>query len=165
MKKIIFLLLAAVAFLIKATAQNLPLPTGKPQLPAPVLKPVQPADLVITNISLTEAVFSNDLKNWVIKVSVTVKNAGGLMSIATDLKAFAKQTSNNTWKPTGTMGILIGLRPGESVTKEYVFVDKQKLLPARAGFEFKVQADSNNKVTESNENNNVSAILAVPAAQ
>jgi hypothetical protein len=110
-------------------------------------------------------VFSNDLKNWVIKVNVTVKNAGGLISASTDLKPFAKQTGNNAWKHTGTMGILIGLRPGESVTKEYVFVDKQKLLPARAGFEFKVQADTYNKVTESNENNNVSAILAVPAAQ
>ena len=164
-KSIAFLLVTVSSFCVTVTAQNTQLPIGKPKLPAPVLKPLQPADLVITHISLTEAAFNNDLKSWVIKVNITIKNAGGLLSIATDVKPFAKQNGSNNWKHTGTQGILIGLRPGESVTKEHVFVDKLRVLPAAGGFEFKVQADASNKVTESNEGNNTSVVLTVTNLQ
>jgi CARDB len=168
-KNILVSAVVLLACCIHAAAQNPQLPSGtavKPSLPVPVNpKPVQPADLLITSMSLTHAAFDVNLKGWVIKVNITVKNAGGLLAAPTDIKPFVKQTGNSSWKHTGTLGILIGLRPGESVTKEYVFVDKLRVLPQRGGFDFKVQADTGNKVTESSENNNFSSVITIPAAQ
>lgn len=170
MKKNIALLAAALfTCCIFSAAQNPQLPSGtavKPSLPVPVNpKPVQPADLVITNMSITHAAFDINLKGWVIKATITIKNAGGLLSANTDIKPFVKQSGTSAWKHTGTLGILIGLRPGESVTKEYVFVDKLRVLPQTGSFDFKVQADTGNKVTESSENNNSSSVITLPAAQ
>lgn len=165
-KRILFLLLLSGILFTQLPAQNVQIPTtGKPQSPMPELKPLQPADLVITNCKIVNAQFKDSIKGWVIKTMITVKNTGGFPTTSTDLKPFVKQTGSGSWKYTGTLGILIGLNPGESITKEYVFADMQKILPRGCTFSFKVQTDTQNKVIESNEANNETAVLVVPPAQ
>ena len=131
------------------------------QLPAPEkLTLLQPADLVITGMSVVNAVFNTNVKAWVIKVNITVKNTGQIITAATDLKPWIKK-STSVWKPIGSPAILIGLKPGESLTKEYVFVDKLKVLAPLDVFSFKVQVDASSKIKEGNETNNESLILNI----
>lgn len=157
MKKLI--VLVSLFATVCAQAQN-PSAINR-ELPAPKLKPLQPADLVIANTTLVNAVWSPDLKEWVIKVNLTIKNTGQINTTGTDLKPMVQKTGTSQWKHTGTNGILIGLKPGESVTKEYVFVDKQRILGRTDSFRFKVVMDPFNKVKEANENNNESALLNI----
>jgi hypothetical protein len=153
MKKLIYV---AVLFFsaLAAKGQNTQLPTPEK------LKLLQPADLVITDISLISASFNTNVKAWVIKVNITVKNAGQIITAATDLKPWVKK-STAVWKPIGSPAILIGLKPGESLSKEYAFVDKLQVLAPLDVFSFKVQVDAGSKIKEGNETNNESSILNI----
>jgi CARDB len=165
MKKLLTTMLTGVAC-IAALAQNPQLPAGsKPgQLPLPALKPLQPADLVITDISIVEAVY--DI-NWKVKISVTVKNQGQLIAAKTIIKAQAQKTTpaNSPWKDFGYTVAIIPLKPKESVTKEFLFIDHGNEMYKLRQFNLKLTADSRNEVTESNETNNASSVLAISSSR
>lgn len=157
MKQICIVLFVCIGSYAKAQ-----LPTNvNTQKPAPEkLKLVQPADIVITDMTLVSANFDHGVKGWVIKVNVTAKNNGQLIAASTDLKPLI-QIRTTAWQDIGTAGTLPALKPGESVTKEYVFVDKKRLAGQTATFKFKIWADANNRVKESNDSNNESALLTI----
>jgi hypothetical protein len=149
-----------------AAAQSPQLPAGsKPgQLPLPQVKPLLPADLVITGIDVVEAVYD---RNWKVKVSVTIKNQGELIAPKTILKAQAQKIipSNSPWKDFGYTVAVIPLRPKESATKEFLFIDHENIMYKLRQFNLKLMADIRNEASESDETNNVSAILSISSSR
>jgi subtilase family serine protease len=151
-----------------ASSQTPVLP-GSPNtsLPSPKnLKVLQPADLSITNLQLTEAKFDGNLKAWTVKVSVTIKNSGQLVAPKFIIKAMAQKTTPATsgWKDFGYTIAFIPLKPGESATKEFLFIDRDKIMGSAPSFNFKLLSDIRNEVAESNENNNSSVSILISSS-
>lgn len=158
MKQSVILLFAFLAS-FSAWAQSLP---GKPQTkPLPKdLHVLRPADLVVTDLSLVEVTFDGNKKGWRVRVSVTVKNNGELLAGKTMLKASA-QLTGRSWSDFGTPVEIYPIRPGESSTKEFTFLDNNRVIGSASPFSFKVTVDPRNAIPESSETNNISSVISV----
>jgi subtilase family serine protease len=136
-------------------AQTLQKPTGQPgqrPLATPNIHELGKADLVITNATLISAVQTT--KSWQVKVRVTVKNSGQLQAAASSIQAYAqKTTGDNSWLSLSTISFQ-SLAPGISVTREISFSDDNWIMNKVPRFNLKLEIDPQNKVAESNENNN-----------
>jgi|GEM_PF-4511028 len=149
------------SFAVQAQIPQSPI-TDKPTLK---VKPLQPADLVVTHVSLISAAWNNDQKAWVIKVNVTVKNAGGVISPTGILIGLVKKNNGIRWEKLPLAAQVNALNAGASVTKEYTFIDRDKILGVNDRFSFLIRLDPANAIKEGNENNNDSAPLAIPPSQ
>lgn len=138
-----------------AISQTLQKPTGQPgqrPLPTPTIHELGKADLTITNATLVSAVQTS--KSWQIKVRVTVKNLGQLQAAANSIQAYAqKTTGDNSWLSLSAISFQ-SLAPGISVTQEISFSDDNWVMNKVPRFNLKLEIDPQNKVAESNENNN-----------
>lgn len=132
------------------------LPNNAGKLPAPKnLKPLTKPDLVITDMSVVSIDGNGIDKDWEIRLSVTIKNAGGLAAPQTTFKAMAQNAAvtSNPWKNFGTAACP-KINPGQTVTTEIRFVDKQWVMHKIPRFNLMLKADASNKVVESAEDNN-----------
>lgn len=153
---------AAIFISTIAFAQTPQLPTGKPQLPAPKnLKVVTKPDLVITNASVVSATGWTD--KWDIRLSVTIKNNGGLAAKTCTIKAFVQDAANasNPWKNFIDLPAVIAVNPGQSLTTEIRFLDKAWVMHKIKTINLKLKADAANVVDESNETNNESSVIQI----
>lgn len=145
-------------------AQNPTLPSGsRPgQLPAPKVKMLAAPDLFVTNISFVSLTRDGDFAN--VKVSVTIKNAGGLAVTNTKLRgeyAGASAGIPDGWKRITTLLNVAPIDPGKSVTAEYTYRIQGSITTKR--FAVKVFVDASSTITEANESNNYSRdILITP---
>ncbi|MBI1781392.1 MAG: hypothetical protein HYR66_08480 [Sphingobacteriales bacterium] len=163
--KTLIIFFIAVIMVVTVDAQTPQLkPTLKPLPGNKTLTVVLPADLTITNITLSRAMFSADLKQWLIKVFVTVKNNGGVITPQTFIKPVIQKTGSTEWKYIGSTDLFPAVKPGESITREYTFPDKQKIISPRDSFSFKLIIDSDNTIKEGNENNNESSAILISSS-
>lgn len=162
-------IIIATGFLLtvfSSSAQNPVLPPdSKPgQLPAPKVKMLTKPDLFVTGISFVSLTKDGDFSN--VRVSVTIKNAGGLRVGETKLRgenAWARDGRPVGWKRMNESLNVASIDPGKSITAEYIFrVDG---FTAAKKFAVKVFVDATRLITESNETNNYSTnlIIAPPA--
>ena len=136
--------------------------TGKP---APKnLTLLQKADLTITNISLVSATGQNT--DWDVRLSVTVRNAGGIITSKFKIRGLAQNAASatNPWKNFGDIEFP-AVGPGQSVTREIHFLDKPWVMHKIPQFNLRLKADVTNLVIESNETNNEAAPLLISATQ
>ncbi|MDP4264846.1 MAG: CARDB domain-containing protein [Bacteroidota bacterium] len=159
-----FLFLIATLLCVAVFAQTPKLPTGqpgKPQLPAPKIPALKPADLVVTGIQLLIAEKNNTTKSVSVKVKVTVKNNGQLDAGATKLSgAFQKTTAQGvSWTEVSQLADFPAIKAGQSVTRDCSFTIPIGLINDNRSvnsFNFRVKADVMDAVKESDENNNFS---------
>lgn len=143
-------------------AQTPQLPAGKPQVPAPkILKVITKADLVITNVSVVSATGWTD--RWDIRLSVTIKNNGGLATRACTIRAIAQDAGNasNPWKNFVDLPVIAVVNPGQSLTTEIRYLDKAWVMHKIKSINLKLKVDAANTVDESNETNNESTIIQI----
>lgn len=158
------IIIAAGLFLavLSANAQNPVLPSGsKPgQLPAPKVKMLAKPDLFVTAINFVSLTRNGDFA--IVRVSVTIKNAGGLRVGETKLRgerAGASSGRPDGWKRMNESLNVASIDPGKSITAEYAFRIEGPITTKK--FAIKVFVDATGIVTESNETNNYSANLII----
>jgi hypothetical protein len=164
MKKVL-LMLFFVSALNGLMAQK-PMGTNPNQKNLPTkLEVIAPADLHITGTGLISAI-GGEATVWDVKLIISVKNSGALLAPATKLKVFAQNASNNAnpWKPF-VMVAFPSVAPGATVTKEIRVYDTDRVMNKIPRMNLKLKADGENKVSESNENNNESSIILVSPTQ
>lgn len=146
---LLFWLPAIIAFSQTTLPQN----PGK--LPAPKnLQVLARPDLVISNVTVVSATGGLSA-DWDIRLSVTVKNTGGMITPATKFKATAKNAAagNHPWKDFGYADCpKVG--PGQSITTEIRLRDNNWAMHKVAKFNLVLKADGTNLVAEGSENNN-----------
>lgn len=150
-------------FFTRATAQTPQVPAGnpgKPQLPTPKIQPLQPADLIVSGITLVSAVLNPDTKMYVVKVIVTTKNIGLQQAVKTQLSGFIQKPSVGSWKLMSDPGNVKYIDPGKTYSAVYSF-SKSSLEMGVGPFEFRAKTDSGNFVTEADEENNFSETISI----
>lgn len=163
MNKYFFIMIFLSAGLI-STAQELKKPTGKPgqkQLITPNIPRLTKPDLEVTSIRLLRSEV-NPSKLHTVTVSVSIKNNGQLRADGFKLKAFSQNVlrGDSPWAGFGEPVPATSINGGATVTAEYVFHENPRVI-STSSFKFKVVADTNNTVAESNEVNNTSAVINI----
>lgn len=152
-KRLQLSLLLCLAALMTFSQTTLPQNPGK--LPAPKnLQVVAKPDLIITNVTVVSAT-GGVSADWDIRLSVTVKNTGGIITPATKFKATAKSAAagNNPWKDFGYADCpKVG--PGQTITTEIRLRDNNWAMHKVPKFNLVLKADGTNLVAEGSENNN-----------
>lgn len=156
---LIFLLIGSIA-----TAQ-LQKPTGKPgqkPLAIPHIQKLTAPDLQITAIRLVRSELNSSTKLHTVTVSISIKNNGQATAVASQLKAFSQNVtrSESMWSGFGEPVAVTAINGGATITAEYVFHESPRVV-STSSFKFKVVADTNNTVAESNETNNTSSVINV----
>lgn len=164
MKKI-FLAAACLLIIVVGFSQTPQVPSGqpgRPQLPTPKIAPLTKPDLQVTELRLISIVVNPTTKQSTITVSVTIKNTGQLTAAATNLKAFEQDilTGVALWKGLGAPLAVHAINGGQTLTAEYVFLESPRVI-GTSRFNFKVLADEEHSVAESNETNNTSSIITI----
>ena len=80
-------------------------------------------------------------------------------SAAGKLKAWVK-TATGSWVSFGLLANISAINPGETVTADYSFKDREKVVSS-GPFDLKIQVDHGNTTRESNETNNYSTIIHI----
>lgn len=162
--KIFGLLFLILSFTTQINSQTPQVPTGEPgknQLPTPKVKPLAPADLIITNLTFVSIVFNADVKTYVVKVIASIKNEGEVPANKTQVQAFTKNASSSgNWKVMGEKLNVPYIEAGKSFSSVYTF--KGSLLDIGTGrFDFRLKVDPGEIVMESDEFNNYSDIIII----
>ena len=153
-----FLLCLAVVTVFSQT--TLPQTTGKQPAPKNLQVLAKP-DLIITNVTVVAAT-GGVSAGWDIRLSVTVKNTGGIITPATKFKATAKNAAagNHPWKDFGYADCpKVG--PGQTITTEIRLRDNNWAMHKVPKFNLVLKADGTNLVTEGSENNNSTAGILI----
>ncbi len=147
-----------------SSAQVLRKPTGRPgqkQLANPNIPKLTKPDLQVTAIRLIK-VEVNSSKLHTVTVSVSIKNNGQLSADRIMLKAFSQNQlrGDSRWSGFGEPVPATVIHGGATVTADYVFHEDPRVI-STSSFKFKVVADANNAVVESNEINNTSSVIII----
>jgi hypothetical protein len=158
------ILAISVLFLaITAHSQTPQVPTGnpgKPQLPVPKIKPLKPADLVVSGLTFVSITLQPD-KMYLIRVIGTVRNNGELKSSKTKLGAqYATPSGNSSWKTVGESFNIAAIDPGGSTSAVWTFKGSALAIGALR-FDFRLRVDADNFVAEADETNNYSIVINI----
>ncbi|MBS1512565.1 MAG: hypothetical protein JST86_17095 [Bacteroidetes bacterium] len=156
----------AVAAQTPSVPKNLPLPSKGGNLPTP--KPVlAKPDLQVVSVQVIAVEPQTDPNLVRIRLSVTCKNAGGTSTGGTfdlELLGFrAALTGGATSIESYQLALNNGraaLAAGQVKTEEWAFIKDKTRMPA-GGNQCMLIIDYNNKIAESNETNNKSALFTI----
>jgi hypothetical protein len=136
---------------------------GKPkpkELPTPHFTAIKPADLEVSSIRFVSVSVDPASKMTEVHVEVSIVNNGQATAAASKLKAFIQdiRTSPSGWVGFGDMVNVPAITGAQTYTAAFVFRGNSNTT---ASFNFRVNADAYNAVTESNETNNQSASIRI----
>ncbi|MFT3933145.1 MAG: CARDB domain-containing protein [Chitinophagaceae bacterium] len=164
MKKIIVLITCFVAC-ITGFAQGTLKPVkplngqpGKTELPTPNIPPIRP-DLEITNINLFSSQRNTATGEYLLTVSVNVKNNSAATAPPSKLHLdFRRESTHGYYFAGARNDVSIGAIPGNTtLSGSYVFhIPLADLGAGTYSLPIQVVADWGNVIAESNENNNTS---------
>ena len=139
---------------------------GKPVLPTPNIPPLRP-DLEITNINLMSGHRDTILHEYILIVSVNIKNNGGANAGPTKLHLdFQRQSTHGFYFAGAKNDVNLSTIPANTtLSGTYTFhINLADLGGGTYSLPIKAVADWGNAIAESNENNNTSVPRIITVA-
>ena len=124
-------------------------------------KPVKLPDLAVASIRFIATTKNYDLKVYIVKVQLQIKNTGNADAPASILVGFINTTNGiNGWQELGKTNTLPIIKAGGQIDQEFMF-QVPFSLEREAGSAFRVKVDGTNGVKELEEKNNTTAGILI----